>query len=208
MLKIFQKRVEEARLKSSLKRESNGGGVLIGSGQPTNSLCSSQASQESNDIADLSIGAALYSELANCYAEHLNDPNLLPVMFDGGPNFNWHAFGLQCLGEDIVPSNCSSWISEACVLAAQMQNRSNLDCDLPMVNLLWVNSLQRFVIAINLIKLLLNSSSQLFTLYLTGMSFKDSSAKGFCAQGLPNMSILLQGTIEVIQICNSSTWIY
>ena len=76
----------------------------------------SQYSQATSQMSQLNFGAALLHDLASVNKESFERLNELPVLLDGGPDFDWYAYGLQCLGCNI-PDNTNEWmenLAETC----------------------------------------------------------------------------------------------
>ena len=108
----------------------------------------SQGSQPALDL-----GAAMLRDMAQKNIEQISDPCSDDPLPDGGPGFNWHEYGIQCLGRD-VPDNAVQWLKTISTEAEKSALDQCDQCTLPKVNLRLANPLQRVVIAINLERLL------------------------------------------------------
>eukprot|EP00111_Clytia_hemisphaerica_P008673 TCONS_00025366-protein len=93
--------------------------------------------------------------LANELLNELKDANPSTVeevevpLFDGGPDFDWHEYAIQCLG-GTWPDNVGSWLDDMDSEVEKQTVSSYGRCDLPQINLLLANELQRLIISINL----------------------------------------------------------
>ena len=73
---------------------------------------------------------------------------------DGGEGFDWHLYANECFGGR-WPNNASDWLENISKVAEERLSAQNNDCDLPAnINLLKANSLQRVIIAINILNLM------------------------------------------------------
>lgn len=71
----------------------------------------------------------------------------LPTLNDGGPDFNWHDYGLECYGL-FPPTDPERWISR---MSANIEaSKNSLENSSVAINLLFANAMQRVAIAINL----------------------------------------------------------
>ena len=80
---------------------------------------------------------------------HILNPSSFPPLNDGGPNFDWYEYGLKCLGVDHMPIDYSTWKEKACAMLIK-KTAAQASLDLPNVNLLLANRLQRVIIVIDL----------------------------------------------------------
>ena len=83
--------------------------------------------------------------------ERLNELRDLP---DGGEGFDWHQYAIDCFG-GTWPNDSSDWLESISKVAEERQRAQHNECDLLAdINLLRANSLQRVIIAINIINLM------------------------------------------------------
>ena len=147
--------LQEARNKFEKKREcinrTNGNNDRQANQYSQTSSTQTTDSQDSQGDADLT--AALLRDVAQFNMEKIDDPVNIPPLNDGGSNFNWHDYGLQCLGVP-VPTNAKDWLKIISEEAAKQELDKATKCNLPEINLRLANPLQRVIIAINIIRLL------------------------------------------------------
>ena len=105
-------------------------------------------------MSQLNLGAALLRDIASNNKETFDSLNELPALPNGGPNFDWHVYGIQSLGRNI-PNNTKEWLQNLSQTSESMSRVHDCECNLPKINLLLANKLQRVIIAINLNRMLL-----------------------------------------------------
>ena len=139
--------------------------------------CESQGTSTSQ-LSQLNLGAALLQDMASANRESLEKLNELPILQDGGPSFDWHDYGIQCLGVNI-PANTKDWMENMSTTSELATVAYGNNCNLPKINLLLANSLQRVIIAINLQRML------------------HIKKKGFSSTQCEPIRLLIQGTVGV-----------
>ena len=61
---------------------------------------------------------------------------------DGGKDFDWNLYAQECFGGQ-WPSNTSDWLESVDQIAKARENDVNSSCDLPQIDLMAANELQR-----------------------------------------------------------------
>uniref|UniRef100_A0A7M5XH24 ATP-dependent DNA helicase n=2 Tax=Clytia hemisphaerica TaxID=252671 RepID=A0A7M5XH24_9CNID len=117
------------------------------------SFSSSTFSQDSQ-MREVNVANELLNELHDANPSNAVDEELEVPLLDGGPDFDWHEYAMQCLGQT-WPDNVGSWLDDMDAEVEKQTVNSYGRCDLPRINLLLANELQRLIIAINLERMIL-----------------------------------------------------
>ncbi|XP_066910877.1 uncharacterized protein [Clytia hemisphaerica] len=114
---------------------------------------SQQSSQDSN-YNDLRLGEALLRDIR--LNNNVNFDSIIGEanLFDGGPEFDWNAYAKECFGSDDWPENTKTWLQDKYEEVEERIATHLNNYNLPVINLLYANPLQRVIIAMNLEKLL------------------------------------------------------
>ena len=72
---------------------------------------------------------------------------------DGGKDFDWNLYAQECFGGQ-WPSNTSDWLESVDQIAKARENDVNSSCDLPQIDLMAANELQRVIIAITILNIM------------------------------------------------------
>ncbi|XP_066920537.1 uncharacterized protein [Clytia hemisphaerica] len=114
---------------------------------------SQQSSQDSN-YNDLRLGEALLRDIR--LNNNVNFDSIIGEanLFDGGPEFDWNAYAKECFGSDDWPENTKTWLQDKYEEVEERITTHLNNYNLPVINLLYANPLQRVIIAMNLEKLL------------------------------------------------------
>ena len=92
--------------------------------------------------------------LAENNPQDLENVHVVKNLPDGGEGFDWHMYATECFGGNWSDST-SDWLENVSKVAEERQRALNQQCDLPPnVNLLKANTLQRVIIAINILNLM------------------------------------------------------
>ena len=92
--------------------------------------------------------------LAENNPQDFEDLHVVKNLPDGGESFDWHMYATECFGGNWSDST-SDWLENVSKVAEERQRALNQQCDLPPnVDLLKANTLQRVIIAINILNLM------------------------------------------------------
>ena len=80
--------------------------------------------------------------------DYEDDPDLEQPVNTGGHNFDWHAYGLECVAAVDIPQNSENWINDTSDIAIEHFFKQNDEVTLTETNLLLANELQRIEISI------------------------------------------------------------
>ena len=114
----------------------------------------SQFSSQSSLINELHLGRALLKDISEPVQSAMDDPNQIKPLFTGGVDFDWHNHGIDSLNIDSIPPNASDWLDNICDETEKKLKEQSNGFDLPKIDLLLANDLQRVIIGMNLEHLL------------------------------------------------------
>ncbi|XP_066914213.1 uncharacterized protein [Clytia hemisphaerica] len=117
------------------------------------SFSSSTFSQDFQ-MREVNVAHELLNEIHDANPSNAVDEELEVPLLDGGPDFDWYEYAMQCLGQ-AWPDNVGSWLDDMDAEVEKQTVNSYGRCDLPRINLLLANELQRLIIAINLERMIL-----------------------------------------------------
>ncbi len=119
------------------------------SSQPALSLPSSQQSYSSSQSSvrrRFSYRESMLQDIAD--GEYQDDPELDAPINTGAPDFDWHNFGQECIGDIMVPDNAEHWVEQTSDVAQEHFFQEMEEVNLTESNLLLANEMQRIAISI------------------------------------------------------------
>ena len=114
------------------------------------SQISSNFSQDSV-LQEMCLGQSLLNEINNNQQHRMEETE--EILFNGGENFDWHEYGITSLGFT-WPDNIETWMKDTSDKVEEEMVKNFSKCDLPDINLLLANPIQRLIIALNLERLI------------------------------------------------------